>query len=90
MLTHPASGDSFCFAGAREVASGAVEASDAFSPLTAIGTGTASHIATAAISWNESGIGPPRLDSKSVKVQLLCLLSSCESSIVASDPDILQ
>ena len=39
MLTHPGSGEAFAFAGAQQVASGAAEAADAFSPLTRIGTG---------------------------------------------------
>ena len=39
VLTHPASGDEFSFAGVQGVLSAAVEAADAFSPLTAVGTG---------------------------------------------------
>ena len=39
VLTHPASGDEFSFAGVQGALSAAVEAADAFSPLTAVGTG---------------------------------------------------
>ena len=39
VLTHPGNGESFAFLGAKEVVSGKVEAADAFSPLTSIGTG---------------------------------------------------
>ena len=39
VLTHPASGDEFSFAGVQGVLSVAVEPADAFSPLTAVGTG---------------------------------------------------
>ena len=40
VLTHPASGDEFSFAGVKEVIGAAVEAADVFSPLTAVGTGS--------------------------------------------------
>ena len=41
MLTDPASGVEFSFCGVQAVIGGAVEAADAFSPPTAIGTGAA-------------------------------------------------
>ena len=40
VLTHPASGDDFSFAGVQAVVGAAVEVADAFSPLTAVGTGS--------------------------------------------------
>lgn len=49
-LSHPASGDKVSFAGAKEVVGAAVEATDAFSPLTAIGTGDRSYLQSPVMS----------------------------------------
>ena len=45
VLIHPDSKQPFSFVGAKEVGSGAVEAADAFSPLTSTGTGVNVHTA---------------------------------------------
>ena len=61
VLTHPGNGESFSFLGAKEVASGRVEAADAFSPLTSIGTGAPLDTTRHARVWPNCSCGAWRL-----------------------------